>query len=163
MNKLKHYFFIIFTFILIVLLGLIAIIISYALPNNNVKDNINKSIKILELEGTYKTLIAEYKGTTLDNFTDALILSELYYDDNNNSIIEKAIRNYGNYNDGNPLQSLINEVNGLENEITSSYERYWHGNLIVLKPLFMIFDYNSIRILNIVLQSFLVLSIILSL
>ena len=42
MNKLKDYFFIIFTFISIILLGLIAIIISYALPNNNVKDNINK-------------------------------------------------------------------------------------------------------------------------
>lgn len=153
----KRFLCFISVFIIVLFFGFISMIVTYKLPNDRVEKNIEKSVGNFSDGKNWDTLIDEYYGTTLDNYTDAIILSELHYNDKKHSAIEKSMRVYGKYNGNDPVESLLNIKNNKEK--VTSYERYWHGNLVILKPLFMLLDYSSIRILNFVIQVLLLILI----
>ena len=68
-------------FVFIVALGLIGMLITYKLPEKNVKKNVEASIGNLSEKGLGFELIKGYETTKLDTFTDAVNLNELYYSD----------------------------------------------------------------------------------
>ena len=139
-----------------ILLGWLLMIITYLIPNNRVQKNIDNSITCFEGQGNWPVLLDDYSSTTLDNYTDAIILNELYYKNENESAIKKSLRVYGNYNGNNPVQSLITNIKGENKEKKVAYERYWHGNLVIAKILMIFFDYRAIRILNVFAISILI-------
>jgi hypothetical protein len=153
-------------FITIVLLGLLAIIITYKLPNGKVKKHIEESLSQFKDEGLYFRVESEFYSSQLDNFTDALILNELYYTNNNRTIIDKAMNVYSySKTANNPVDALIKNVeekieNRIDDGIESPYARYWHGNLVVLKVLFAFFNYSEIKMLNYLVQIALVIVVI---
>ena len=51
-----------------------------------------------------------------------------------------------------PGDALLNYVNGARNGEVISYGRYWHGYLIVLKPMLTLFTLSDIRVFNMILQ-----------
>lgn len=55
------------------------------------------------------------------------------------------------------LKKYLDQDRGLT---LTSYERYWHGYLVVLKPLLLVFNYGQIRILNGIVMAILVLLIL---
>ena len=57
------------------------------------------------------------------------------------------------YKTSNHVQSLIRQIKGdTTDRHIINYGRYWHGYLVVLKPLTMLLDISSIRLLNLILQ-----------
>lgn len=140
-------------FIGVVLLGFLSMIISYSIPMSKIHDRIVQNTD--PYFATY-SLIPFDDGTVLDLYTDSIILGETATYNKSKSLIDNAIMVYG---PTKGVNDFLEYASGNESTITS-YERYWHGSLIVLRPLFYLFDYNSIKVLNLLLQLLLVFGII---
>lgn len=140
-----------------ILLGTVLMIGVYALPTLPMRENVARSSAIFDYEGVYPQLVQGYKSSQLDNCTDAIMLGTAIYSETDNGIIEKALRNKRvEYTGDSPVQSVndyANDVEGMEElEYTVEYPRYWHGYLLVLKPLLLFFDFGDIRYLNMIAQ-----------
>ena len=142
-----------------IVIGFILIIMVYLLPASRIENNLAKSIKIFKTEKTYERDIYKYSSTTLDNYTDALMLSNASYA-GNKSIIDKSINVYRYSNDKDPYKSFILQIADKKHKGIGSYSRYWHGYLIVLKPLLVFFSYNDLRYINIIVGTLLITAII---
>lgn len=128
--------------------GLMLLLFVYSIPVDRILVNARASIEIFEKEGATPQTVAGYEATTLDNYTDAWMLRNAFYD-GEESVFQKSLNvYYYGYHDGknrNVCESMIDYLNGVEGYHRRSYARYWHGYLILLKPLLCFFDYGDIR------------------
>ena len=143
--------------------GFLLLLIAYLLPTDGMKNNVEQSTVILNSEGKYKRVIDGLEYTTLDNFTDSLMLSNAIYDGNEN-IIDKSMSVYRYEIDdinksSEPIESLNNIFTNKLPQTKTTYSRYWHGYLIILKPILMLLDYQNIRVINGAVQLLLVILI----
>ncbi len=128
-----------------------------AIPVSAVKKHALASAELLMQEGTYPWAIEGEFSSILDNFTDALMLSVAFYD-GEESLTERVFSCYKTANP-DPVCGLYNSLTDPSEESSEPYGRYWHGYLVTLRPLLCLMDYAAIRVLNLVLQSLLVLAI----
>ncbi len=149
------------TFLILVasiIIGTITLIAVYALPTKMMTDNIKQAIPLFQKEGVYPTWTGDQTkySSRLDNFSDSVILGNVIYPGSksvtNDAMLNPRIR----YKDCDTVQSLIKQLRGEKGNFTiSTYSRYWHGYLIVLKPFSMITTMSNIRLLNLIMQVFL--------
>jgi hypothetical protein len=126
------------------------------IPKGAIKKNIGRSLETLKKEGTYPMFGVLGRQIVLDNYTDALMLNTAYSAESKTPVRASLL----NYRHDSTIQSA-NQIMGLEglykNEKSVKkvgYERYWHGYLVYLRPLLMVFSYSQIRvILTLVLMS----------
>ena len=128
--------------------GILLLMFVYALPTDRMLANARASVEIFEREGPSPQTVAGFEATTLDNYTDAWMLRNAFYD-GEESVFRKSLNvYYYGYHEGqvsNVCESMIAYLNGTEGYYRRSYARYWHGYLILLKPLLCFFDYGDIR------------------
>ncbi len=130
-----------------ILLGALLLAIVYMLPLSEASPNAAASLEQLEAEGWYPAVPmitdAAKKGTNynpggiLDNFTDSIMITT-------------AARE----NIGRPLYQAMRMENSV---MEKAYSYYWHGYVVLLRPLLCLMDYGEIRILNELMQFVLVL------
>lgn len=134
------------------ILGTVLLIGVFSLPTESIYNHVKDSTYIFDIEGTYP-LINENSSRMLDNYTDALMLSEAAYSKEDAGIVEKAMAVYSPAIQGyTPDQTLsIYMKNGSE-YTAGAYTRYWHGFLVVLKPMLLYCNYLGIRGINRVVQ-----------
>lgn len=156
-------------YIVLITIFLVTLFATSCFPNENIKDKVEASSKTLSHEGNVNMQYILHRGQRImfDNFTDALMINNAYSIDNENPL-ESAMLVRKNYIKGvtkevhtdttgelespkkydgyDPVSELQDTVN---NNIEESYEyaRYWHGYLIVLRPLLLFFDISQIRII----------------
>lgn len=172
-------------YLVLILIFLIALVLSSKIPNKYINSNVQKSAEEL-YELNEKTIISYAgKDVVLFNFTDALMINTAYSIDTSSPLYSAMIarRNYipevttKVYRDVKPsgveaegeageyqedvfqTKELLNTVNG-ENIPSFEYARYWHGYLVFLRPLLLLFDYNVIRIMSAVIFAMLVFVLI---
>lgn len=136
-----------------ILLGTLLLIGVYALPAAPMKANVQRSTEIYDYEGVYPQLMWGYKLSQLDNCTDAtMLLAAAYMGEQ--SAVERAMQVYRTeYKEEHQVKSLTHYANDVVGETyTIAYPRYWHGYLVILKPLLLFFDVADIRLMNMVLQ-----------
>lgn len=146
-----------------VILGVVLLVLAFLLPVQEMKNNVQRSTAIYDYEGVYPQLMAGYKMSQLDNCTDATMLLNAIYPRDINNILHEIMKIYRiEYNDRTPVGSLTDYANDVQadNHVVS-YSRYWHGYLVILKPLLLLFDVADIRIFNMVLFGSLLLYIML--
>lgn len=134
----------------------------YLIPAGRMLENAKKSVDIFEIEGSSAQLIHGYLSTALDNYTDTWMLRIAFYDGNENTA-DKAFHNYyyhGEREYEDVCQSTVAYLKGLDSgKIRETYSRYWHGYLLILKPLLYFFDYGDIRQILKICSLFLILCI----
>lgn len=113
------------------------------LPDRFVKSHIASGIWTLAEEGTYPHLFFTPQST-LDNFTDAIMLQESQRTSEWNDVISKYTTH---------TTYLIDNPASIHNPLYAAfanqgYPRYWHGYTVITKPLLMVFGYSSIRMLS---------------
>ena len=111
------------TFGLLIGLYFLLMILAYAIPNQWMEDNIRSGVDYIEnTEGRWVNHYYMSVGATTDGWTD---LSEMdrALDDEYDSIIKRAMSN-------------------------GEYPRYWHGNHVLIRLLFVFFTYIQIRYLS---------------
>lgn len=98
------------------------IIIAFCIPEKYLVENVKESYVILKQEELWEEHFTYVRGAWLDNATDDVMLGKVLSEAGDRSVIYRAM-----------------DCNG--------YARYWHGYLIFLKPLLLIFSYSQIRYL----------------
>ena len=116
----------------------------YSLPTERMEKNMRESCDIFRAEDSYPQLM-EYNNSKLDNYTDAIML--LTASNPNNENVWHAAINAERFSTSNtPVKAILDVYgDGLENPDSILYARYWHGYLLFLKPLLMVFGYGQIR------------------
>jgi hypothetical protein len=122
--------------------------------------NVENSIEILEEQGPSYELIKGITSTRLDNYTDSIMLNTAIYNDSQSNILEKAVSGKRYKVSGTPFDSLMEYFKGEKSYTYTSYERYWHGYLVILKPLLIFFSYGQIKAVNALLQLTLMISVV---
>lgn len=132
-----------------IILATVAMILVYMLPTDRMVSHVQTSLPVFEQE-----------GGSYDNSTDSLmLLSAIFHGDA--GLVDKAMNVYGAYwttPEGvgiSTIERLIRYARGEEGQ-TGSYARYWHGYLLLLKPLLLIMSYPSIRSVNLMCQMLLI-------
>ena len=116
----------------------------YALPVEPMIDNLKESKHVFNEEAIYKEVF-NWCTSTLDNYTEAMILQNATYD-GQEGLVDKALLNY-RYTAVNPYMALRANLCGVKKDV-ESYGRYWHGYLVYVKPLLLVFNYELIRMIN---------------
>lgn len=135
-------------------LGTALLYAAYLLPTVSMSRHLEESIPVFQAEGSYPRQVG-WCSSTLDNFTDALMLLTAAYD-GKEPTMDKAMNLYFETVEMTPTFNPVNSVlnYGSENiELsTRTYTRYWEGYLIFLKPLLSVMNYQQIRIMNQIFQ-----------
>lgn len=138
------------------LIGTIFLIVVYMLPVQNMYKNASETASTLMSEGDYYMWIPSDRTSQSDNFTDALMIQTAIYN-GTESFVDKAMMNPRiSYEGSSIIENLEKTVNNERGGVRTTYARYWHGYLIILKPLLLLFNYSSIRWINTVVSCFLV-------
>lgn len=129
-------------------LGFLLLVFVYMLPTEPMQNNVRNSANEWYDEGAWPVMVNGYSGSILDNFTDSLMLSVATYE-NEESTVTRAMKSYYAMKSVDTLSfdSLYAYLQG-ESCYGENYARYWHGYLVVLKPLLLVFSYSDLRILN---------------
>lgn len=156
-NKFVGSIFILLTGIFV---GTLLMIISFCIPIKRIYKNVYISSQVLLREGLYFHINGEHINSMLDNYTDSIMLQNAIYN-GKESVIDKAMNIY-RYSSpvDNPISHLNSVYTNLNELDKTSYGRYWHGYLVILKPLLLIFDYSNIRVINMLLQPLVVFGVI---
>lgn len=144
---------IIFSEILVsIILATLAMIFIYSLPTEKCIKNLEKSVSIYEKEENYPCWSGiDIIHSKLDNWTDSIMILMSTYPNKQDGIIKSSMMNtYLRGNKLSPADSLVkigkNDESIKINKI--NYSRYWHGYVIILKPLLIFTDVNHIRSFN---------------
>ena len=135
---------------IVVFFSLILVFLTYSvlvslLPTQNIKKNITRSINAMLEEGCYPYGMIQNKHPyRMDNFTDALILSQNYSIDNKRPFHSSINTCFATYPDTEFLDGVKRQVDS-EDVLLNYYARYWHGNTFLLRPFLLFADYSFIR------------------
>lgn len=121
------------------------LLFSAYLPQENIARNIDASVPGLRAEGLYPKLRGT-AATTLDNYTEALILMSVRATDS--SDISGIISNPLFLYEEDPLSSLESYINDPSPVPNGYYVRYWQGFRVTLRALFSFFTYSTIRLIT---------------
>ena len=128
------------------------VIASHLIPSSKISKNVVQSLKVLQKEGLYPKFF-DFKLFQMDNFTDVYMLN-LSLSVNSSHPVESAMMNY--YYRANDFDFFaydtenvaLNKTEGLEKK---TYNRYWHGYQVFLRPVLLVLNYSQIRFMNFVL------------
>ena len=134
------------------ILGITLLRLVFLIPVRSIENNVKESADTMKEEG-YAFTISGFCTSQIDNWTDSLMLLESA-DSNPGTTLERALYVYhGKIRDYNPQQVLTKHYcDNIAFDTKAIYPRYWHGYLVILKPLLVFFNYKMIRIINGILQ-----------
>lgn len=132
----------------------VAMIVSYALPNDRIQGHIAESKELLINQNGNPVFLEYVDGAQLDIFTDLLIMNTAMnkgktQDEN---ILVRAFENsrYADEEDNiyTSMQATIENKDLYNNQ---EYSRYWHGIQTIIRPLLLFFNYEEIRYILMIL------------
>lgn len=128
------------------------LVLVHLLPTQPMKEHVYHSLDMIEKEFADEVMIDGFKATLTGNFTDCLMLEHAVYTSSEHSLLEQVLHMYRGESyagDGwQPGHSLEDYIEGLPQPREEEYSRYWHGYLVILKPLLLLTSFNAIRLLN---------------
>ncbi|MBO5143689.1 MAG: hypothetical protein J6C46_12005 [Clostridia bacterium] len=146
------------TVIGVIFLGFILVTLSYLINGEGLAKNFAESQVQMKEETKYQK-INKLPTSTLDNFTDSLMLLTASYS-GDESVFDRAMSNYRlNESGKDPYQTMTGNLDSEKTKVTS-YARYWHGYLVFLRPLLSVFNYSEIRMINASIQIILLVTLI---
>lgn len=135
-------------------------VLSCVLPDKAIKRHIAESAPVIAAEGLYPRLLNDMEQYRLDNFTDALMMNQIYNIDRKHPVKSamRMIRSSEKGRDWDQPGLLVRRVNGEELE-EQHYSRYWHGGSFLYRLLFLTMDYATLRFVLLLISSGLLLSL----
>lgn len=135
---------------LLVLLFSLALILTSLIPVSSMERQLTRSSSELSDQGTYPILgpIGDV-GSQVDNYTVAIMLGISGYGEG--GIIDRSFMGYreAGVPGSDPVSALRAwSGSGYASRRPEAYPRYWHGWLVVLRPLLLAFDLSAIRLIS---------------
>jgi len=130
------------------LAGLLLLWCAFLLPEESIMNHAVSSAETFSYEGIDAAVGYAY-SERLDNWTDALMIGNACYQKEGAGALERAAAAYRpDFQGENPIVSLEAYMKSQDGVGAIAYPRYWHGYLVVLRPLLMVTDYMGIRTMN---------------
>lgn len=127
-------------------MGFLLLTAVFCLPVSGMKES-RETAEAFRREGDRPNVIPVYEGARLDNYTDAVMLAEAIFEDPEISPLRKAVYAYRRAGSDSAAADLAAQLEGESLPWVIGYTRYWHGFLVVLRPLLLLFSYADIRML----------------
>lgn len=144
--------------------GFLTLLLVYAFPRDKMKEHV---LENADFYSSAYMLVDGYKSTLLDIHTDTIMLSAAICPASDNMVSDAmtAPRRRLLENDAdNDFQLTANYTCEDESQVQYvGYPRYWHGYLVILKPLLMFFNVADLRLIYFFVQSVLLLLILIGL
>lgn len=142
--------------------GMALLWLVHMIPVDKMMENvINSGDYIYNSQNNINNALAD---TNLDRWTNSLMINESICQTSENALIRALKANYyitGDLASDTPYETLLSVVWGRTDTLNiASYERYWHGYLVFLKPLLYFFSIDEIIYLNIILHFLCVFAVI---
>lgn len=133
----------ILVFILILLILLTLLTLTAMIPREKIINNLQESAKYLETKSGIEKIQNKRDYTYLHTYADSVILNIIYYIDSSKplqSVLESK------YFEFVKVDSNVNFIQALKNneESNQQYLRYWHGSMIIIRPLLIILNLQQI-------------------
>lgn len=137
-----------------ILLGCILMTCAYKMPTYRMLPHVVQSDYSIDVEGSSYYWAPGYSFSRLDGYTDNIMMQTAVYETTDHPLVAAMLNQRMNFPKAKltPGAALLNYVNGARNGEVISYGRYWHGYLIVLKPMLTLFTLSDIRVFNMILQ-----------
>lgn len=137
-------------------IGMVLLVLVNLLPLDRIRFNVKASLPVFEREGEIFNWAPDNSFAYCDNFTDALMLNTASFE-TDESYLKRALMDYRFQSEkpyASQVESLTESMNSdvISSENSLEYSRYWHGYLLWLKPLLSVFNYQEIRIINMMFQ-----------
>lgn len=149
LEKIIHYFFLL---ILGGAVGTILLTLVYLFPVEYMRENAAESLDIFIIEGSSYKIFPNISATRIDNYTDSIMINTAIYTGSENALTKAMSAKRYAYSTGTAFDAAIRYLSGEEGFKEESYARYWHGYLVILKPLLLFFNYEEIRMINMLVQ-----------
>ena len=145
-----------------IIVGYLLLVGVYCIPTQEIDKNLKESLKILDNEGSYPEKISGYYDSRLDNWTDSIMLLTAVHENDSPAYVSAALNARSSVSEKKPYEVYIQiyKEKSKDNLQTTTYGRYWHGYLVLLKPLLYFFNLGEIRYLNICVQMLLFSAIV---
>ena len=132
--------------------------LSCLLPDKGIKRHIAESAPVIADEGNYPQAIIKVEQCQMDNFTDALIMNQIYNIDRRHPVRSamRMIRSSEEGRDWDQPGLLLRRVNG-ETLEEQHYARYWHGSSFFYRFFFILMDYTTMRYFLLIISSIMLL------
>lgn len=131
-------------------------VISCSLPDKAVKKHVSKEAPTMQEQGDYPTAIIHITECRQDNFTDALILNQIYSVDRKHPFKSAMEVPSGYYDPSYDASgSLLKTVNQEPGGKTMKYSRYWHGSTFLFRIFLIFVDYPVLQWLLFAISSLL--------
>lgn len=153
MEKIKNVlkYILIFIITVISLLGIFYITVKF-IPKEKIENNIKESANYLKNNTEIKEVKPNRYYSYLHVYADEILLNMIYCMDITNplaSIMEAKFYGLSTYTEGRdlvdegprPSLEVAIENNGIGNQ---EYIRYWHGSMIIIRPLLILFNIQQI-------------------
>lgn len=133
-------------FVLLIASYFVFAVLSCLLPDKTIKAHVAQSAPGLAEEGSYPNAIITWDQCQMDNFTDALIMNQIYNIDRKHPVRSAMIVNRSSEGglDWDQPGLLLRRVHGEELK-SHQYSRYWHGNTFLFRFVLLLMDFNMLR------------------
>lgn len=141
----------------------VLMILAYLLPVDKIRENVAGTSQMLETEGVYYQWAEGYKNAQADNYSDASLYLNAMYPGSGNAVKDAMNNPRRLYGDDNNEESVVITARNTGKEAEGhdvNYGRYWHGSLILLKPLLQFLNIADLRILGMIIHMALLFAII---
>lgn len=135
-----------------ILVGALLLTMVYCIPTDRMDDHLAQSATVFHEEGVMPRLFS-WCTSYLDNYTDAIMLSNAAHSGSGSALVQAMTAARDQIEDMDPASSVAaHYVNGVPFDQEVPYYQYWHGYLLLIKPLMLLTNYQGIRILNAIAQ-----------
>ena len=171
MKRLKSIIKYIIVFVILIIVYFVSLLLTSLIPSSAIKENVTKSSETLVMLGEKKAYELGYTKEEAFTFTDALMVNTAFSIDSSHPLESmllarrsyipgqtmtvyeesKDVLSSSMYMDSSgsyQTKELYGLMHNDGNTEGFEYPRYWHGYLAILRPLLLLFDYNTIRWLS---------------
>lgn len=141
----------------------VLMILVYLLPTDRIRQHIAETSQMFETEGGYYQWAEGYKNAQADNYSDASLYLNAMYPGSGNVIRDSMNNPRRLYGDDNNEESVVLTARNTGKEADGhdvNYGRYWHGSLILLKPMLQFVNIADLRIWGMMIHLALLFAII---
>lgn len=150
------------------LIGVLLLVLVFCLPTERMTEHVFESVDemLLKEEQIPESGVGNYIANNREMFTDAIMVQNVIENIDGKNAYEHAMwvyhRDHSNEVIWMPEESLrtISEGGDTSAMYLRTYARYWHGYLVYLKPLLMLFTWEQVVNLGVAVQILLLLFVI---
>lgn len=140
-------------------LGTILLVLAFCLPIGRMKQHVAVSVDVMlkETDQNSGNVFSDYIQAKRESYTDAIMVQNAIEEIPGKNVFEQAMWMYHNDLEKEfwtPEASLRAYCSGwdTDNMFIHEYSRYWHGYLVYLKPLLLLFSWEQIAVMGVVVQ-----------